>query len=211
VIEDAAQAIGAEYEGARAGSLAWCGAFSFFPTKNLGAFGDAGIITTSDDALAEKLRILRVHGGRTKYLHDYVGINSRLDTLQAAILLVKFGHFSRWTETRREHARTYRRRLGGANLTLPTERHRHVYNQFTIRSRNRDDLKQRLAEEGIGSEIYYPLPLHLQNCFAGLGYREGDLPESEAAAREVLSLPIEEGLTEEQLGAVCEAVGRLAE
>ena len=213
VMEDAAQAIGAEYEGRRAGSLGWCGAFSFFPTKNLGACGDGGIITTDDPALAETLRSIRVHGSKTRYYHETVGINSRLDTLQAAILLVKFQYLEQWTERRRANAAVYREHLQSEYVTLPTERRnaRHIYNQFTIRVNHRNEVKRRLADAGVGTEVYYPVPLHLQQCFAALGYREGDLPHSEAAAREVLSLPVEEGLgagdIETVAARVLEAVG----
>ena len=218
VIEDAAQAIGAEYEGARAGSLAWCGCFSFFPTKNLGGAGDGGMITTDDEALAEKLRMLRVHGSRTRYYHELVGINSRLDSLQAAILLVKFRYLEDWTERRRSNAAVYRERLGGdGRVGLPVERSgsRHVYNQFTVRVKDRDSVKRRLGEAGVGSEIYYPVPLHLQTCLAGLsyregGYREGDFPVSEAAAGEVLSLPIEEGLGAAEIECVAERLQLLS-
>lgn len=204
VIEDAAQAIGAEYEGARAGSLGWCGCFSFFPTKNLGALGDGGMVTTNDPVLAETLRTLRVHGSRTRYYHDCVGINSRLDSIQAAMLLVKLNYLDGWTERRVANANVYRERIGPDACVLPAEGRggRHVYNQFTIRVNQRDEVRRRLAEAGIGSEIYYPLPLHLQACFSGLGYREGDFPNSEAASRQVLSLPIEEGLSARELETV---------
>jgi dTDP-4-amino-4,6-dideoxygalactose transaminase len=210
VIEDAAQAIGAEYEGARSGSLAWCGCFSFFPTKNLGGAGDGGMITTDDEVLAEKLRMLRVHGSRTRYYHELVGINSRLDSLQAAILLVKFRYLEDWTERRRSNAAVYRERLGDdPRVVLPFEREnsRHVYNQFTVRVKDRDAVKRRSGEVGVGSEVYYPVPLHLQECFAGLGNREGDFPVSEAAAREVLSLPIEEGLGAQEIECVSQRFG----
>lgn len=196
VIEDAAQAIGAEFSGARAGSLGWCGCFSFFPTKNLGALGDGGLVTTNDPVLAETLRTLRVHGGKARYYHETVGINSRLDSIQAALLLVKLRYLNEWTDRRRANAAVYRDRLDGEACILPVEaaQMRHVYNQFTIRIRNRDEVRLRLAEAGIGSEVYYPVPLHLQTCFSDLNYAAGDFPCSEAAAREVLSLPIEEGL-----------------
>jgi dTDP-4-amino-4,6-dideoxygalactose transaminase len=203
VIEDAAQAIGAEYGGKRAGGLAWCGSFSFFPTKNLGACGDAGIVTTDDPGLAERLRMLRVHGSKSQYSHSLAGVNSRLDTMQAAILLVKLGYLDQWTEQRRANAMAYRERLAAAEVVLPADLSaRHIYNQFTIRVKNRDEVKQRLAAAGIGSGIYYPIPLHLQECFKGLGYQAGDFPESERAAREVLSIPIEEGLTAAEISAV---------
>jgi dTDP-4-amino-4,6-dideoxygalactose transaminase len=210
VIEDAAQAIGAEYKGRRAGALSLCGSFSFFPTKNLGGFGDGGLMTTDDPQLAERLSMLRVHGSRVKYYHEAVGINSRLDSLQAAILLVKLRYLDEWTEGRRAHAALYRELLAGSQVQTPVELPgmRHVYNQYTVRLRNRDEVRKQLAADGIGSEIYYPLPLHLQECFAYLGYKRGDLPHSEAAANEVLSLPIESGLSADDIAAVA---GRLAE
>lgn len=214
VIEDAAQAIGAEYKGRRAGSLGWCGAFSFFPSKNLGACGDAGMITTNDEELAAKLRILRVHGTKVRYYHEVVGVNSRLDTMQAAILLVKLRYLDGWTERRRGHAGLYRQLLGDADVILPQEfGGRHIYNQFTVRVADRDGVKLRLAAAGVGSEVYYPAPLHLQECFAGLGYRAGDFPVSERACREVLSLPIEDGLSgadvREVAGAVRKAINSM--
>ena len=209
VIEDAAQAIGAEYEGRRAGSLGLCGSFSFFPSKNLGGFGDGGIITTNDAGLAETLRRLRVHGSTVKYRHEVVGVNSRLDSMQAAILLVKFGFLEEWTDLRRANAAAYRERLGGrlaGRVGLPAERNycRHVYNQFTLTVPDRDRVRQRLADSGVASDIYYPIPLHLQECFAGLGYKAGDFPCSEAAAAEVLSIPIDPALTLDELETVVE-------
>jgi len=207
VIEDAAQALGAEYRGKRAGSLGLCGSFSFFPSKNLGACGDAGMITTNDPALAERLKMLHVHGSKVRYCHELVGMNSRLDTLQAAILLVKLGHLDEWTERRRANATAYRELLAAADVVLPEDKSsRHIYNQFTIRVKNRDEVKKLLAAAGIGSEIYYPLPLHLQECFKGLGYKAGDFPESERAANEVLSLPIEEGLSSAEIAVIAESV-----
>jgi dTDP-4-amino-4,6-dideoxygalactose transaminase len=207
VIEDAAQAIGAEYHGKRAGSMGRCGCFSFFPTKNMGACGDAGILTTNDPALAERLRMLRVHGSKVRYVHERVGVNSRLDTMQAAILLVKLQYLDQWTEKRRAHATFYRERLATANVTLPADAtDRHIYNQFTIRVQDRGEVKTRMAAAGVSSEIYYPIALHLQECFEDLGYKPGDFPESEQAAREVLSLPVEEGLTPGDLAAVAQAV-----
>jgi dTDP-4-amino-4,6-dideoxygalactose transaminase len=208
VIEDAAQAIGAKQGDSFAGSMALCGCFSFFPSKNLGGLGDGGIITTNDAALAEKLRLLRVHGSGATYYHQLTGINSRLDTLQAAVLLVKLPRLEGWTLKRRAHASLYRELLADARLpvTLPHSGPGmwHVYNQFTIRVADRDALRHRLAEAGVGSAVYYPLPLHLQACFADLGYSEGDFPESEKAAREVLSLPIEQGLSAADIRAVTE-------
>lgn len=209
VIEDAAQAIGAEQDGRRAGSLGLCGCFSFFPSKNLGGFGDGGMITTDDAALAGKLRLLRVHGSGATYYHQVTGVNSRLDTLQAAILLVKFQHLGEWTAGRRANAALYRaaltERLRG-RVQVPGENPGmlHVYNQFTVRLGNRDGVRERLAGLGVGTAVYYPLPLHLQKCFADLGYSEGDFPCSEAAALEVLSLPVEPGLSADDVAAVCE-------
>jgi dTDP-4-amino-4,6-dideoxygalactose transaminase len=207
VIEDAAQAIGSEYKGRRAGSLGLGGAFSFFPSKNLGACGDGGMLTTNDEEFAAKLRMLRVHGTKVRYYHELVGVNSRLDTIQAAILLVKLRHLDEWTERRRAHAALYRELLADADVVLPSESNgRHIYNQFTIRVKNRDRVKARLAEAGIGAEIYYPVPLHLQECYAGLGYKAGDFPESEKACQEVLALPIEEGLSDADVEAVAAAL-----
>lgn len=204
VIEDAAQAIGAEYHGRRAGSLGWCGAFSFFPSKNLGGLGDGGLITTNDADLAAKLRILREHGSEARYFHRMVGMNSRLDTLQAATLLAKFRHLDAWTASRRAHAAIYldQLQLGqlqGLLLPLQSPECLHVYNQFTIRVQNRDELKDRLAAAGVASAIYYPVPLHLQECFASVGYKPGDMPHSEAAARTVLSIPVESSLTDDEV------------
>ncbi len=211
VIEDAAQAIGAEYRGRRAGSMGAVGCFSFFPTKNLGGAGEGGILTTSDEALAGRLRALRVHGSRVRYFHDEVGTNSRLDTLQAAVLRVKLRHLDAWTARRIGLAALYRETLGrlGAPVVpppLPPYPACHVYHQFVIRAPQRDRLREHLAAAGIGSEIYYPLPLHLQKCFASLGYAEGDFPESERAAREVLALPIYPELGPEGVLAVCDAI-----
>lgn len=213
VIEDAAQAIGAEYKGRRAGSMGAIGCFSFFPTKNLGGAGEGGILTTNDSALAERLRALRVHGSRVRYFHDEVGTNSRLDTLQAAVLRVKLRHLDDWTARRAELASLYRETLAslGAPVIpppLPSYPARHVYHQFVIRAPRRDGLRQRLAEDGIGSEVYYPLPLHLQRCFAPLGYAEGAFPVSEAAAREVLALPVYPELSPAAVRAVCESIAR---
>jgi dTDP-4-amino-4,6-dideoxygalactose transaminase len=198
VIEDAAQAIGSEYRGRRAGSLGKIACFSFYPSKNLGCAGDGGLLTTNDPEIAETLRSLRAHGARKKYYHDRVGINSRLDSLQAAILRVKFRHLDAWADARRANAQRYRELFGAAGLesdaavVLPSEspNSHHVYNQFVIRVRERDRLRAYLADQGIGTEIYYPLPLHLQECFKGLGYREGDFPESERACREALAIPV---------------------
>jgi dTDP-4-amino-4,6-dideoxygalactose transaminase len=198
VIEDAAQAIGAEYEGARAGSLGSISALSFYPSKNLGGAGDGGMLTTNDSDLADRLRVLRSHGARSKYYHDHVGINSRLDALQAAILRVKFRYLDEWTRARRANAQRYHEYFNESGLTgeglvrLPIEENGryHVYNQFVIRVDHRDELRSFLAHRGIGSEIYYPLPLHLQVCFAGLGHHEGEFPVSELASKESLAIPV---------------------
>jgi dTDP-4-amino-4,6-dideoxygalactose transaminase len=208
VIEDAAQAIGAQHNGVMAGRMGWCATFSFFPSKNLGGLGDGGMMTTDDPELAAKLRLLRVHGSGATYYHKVVGVNSRLDTLQAAALLVKLPYLDGWTEGRRSNAETYRTCLsalppGRIALPIEAEGMRHIYNQFTIRLPDRDRVRQRLTELGVGSAVYYPLPLHQQECFANLGYVPGDFPESERAAGEVLSLPIESGLGADDVRAVC--------
>jgi len=204
VIEDAAQALGATYESARTGAVLHCGAmgrigcYSFFPSKNLGGFGDGGMLVTSDDGLAERLRELRVHGGRQMYHHREVGWNSRLDALQAAVLRVKLPHLDRWSAGRAENAARYDRLLAESGLLetdrvrLPAReaRARHIFNQYTLRVERRDELKQHLDAAGIGNSVYYPVPLHLQECFRELGHREGDFPEAERACREVLALPV---------------------
>ncbi|HUA86861.1 MAG TPA: DegT/DnrJ/EryC1/StrS family aminotransferase [Bryobacteraceae bacterium] len=197
VIEDAAQSIGAEYKGQRA-LFGDAGCISFFPSKNLGAFGDGGMVVANEGALAGKLAALRVHGALRKYFYDYVGINSRLDTLQAAILRVKLKFLDAETAGRQKNSELYRSLLHDLPITLPRPadyQTRHVYNQFVIRAPRRDELKSHLQENGIGSEIYYPLSLHQQVCFKDLGYGEGDFPESEKAAREVLALPIHSALS----------------
>ncbi len=217
VIEDAAQAIGADDEkGRRAGSIGAMGCFSFYPTKNLGAAGEAGLVTTNDDAIAERLRRLRVHGGATEYHHEEVGFNSRLDTIQAAVLRVKLPHLDRWSNARRERAETYTRMLSEAGLdgvvTPPYVRPgaRHIFHQYVIRvpAARRDALIEHLKSNGVGTKIYYPVPLHLQPCFAYLGYKEGDFPESERAARETLALPMYPELTQEQQEYVVETIRR---
>lgn len=193
VLEDAAQAIGAKSVDGVAGTVGDAGAFSFFPTKNLGGFGDGGMITTDDDLLAEKLFKLRVHGGRQMYHHEMVGTNSRLDALQAAVLRVKLKHLDEWAAARRENACRYEGALPdveGVRVPGVAEGNFHVYNQFTLRAERRDVLRAHLAERGIGSGIYYPVPLHLQACFSSLGGAPGDLPVTETLCGEVLSLPI---------------------
>lgn len=213
VVEDAAQAIGATFPGGPcAGTLGDIGCFSFFPSKNLGAFGDGGMVITNDEELAEKLRVIRVHGSKPKYYHKVVGGNFRLDALQAAVLRVKLKYLPRWTEMRRENASRYRSLCevrGLANrVALPEDSPGHIYNQFVIRIGERDTLRAFLREQGIENEIYYPVPLHLQECFAALGYRRGDLPRAESAARESLALPIYPELTADQQAYVVEQIGR---
>src|SRR5712672_2265859 len=209
VIEDAAQAIGTEYKnGVRAGSIGDVGCFSFFPSKNLGAFGDAGLCTTNDAELAESLRVLRVRGGKPKYFHAVVGGNFRIDELQAAVLRVKLKYLDGWTEGRQRNAAYYDAAFADAGLgeklrTPPAvPGYRHIFNQYVVRVQNRDALRARLTERGIGSEIYYPVPLHLQKCFAYLNHRAGDFPQSERAAAETLALPIYPELNEAQLAYV---------
>ncbi|TVP74798.1 MAG: DegT/DnrJ/EryC1/StrS family aminotransferase [Gemmatimonadales bacterium] len=221
VIEDAAQAIGARQRATSnpdspngevaAGASGIAGAFSFFPTKNLGGFGDGGLVSARDPELAEKVAKLRVHGGRQMYHHEMVGTNSRLDALQAAVLSVKLAHLADWTDARRANACRYHERLAqisGLELPVVMEGNWHVYNQFTIRVRDRDGLRAALAEEGIGTGVYYPVPLNLQPCFSELGGHPGQLPESERACSEVLSLPIFPELREEQIDRVAEAIRR---
>ena len=201
VIEDAAQAIGARYHDRPVGSLGHMACISFFPTKNLGAFGDAGMVVTDDDSLAERLRMLRVHGGRKKYHHEILGINSRLDALQAAVLNVKVKYLPQWIEARRRIADRYNRALYDVpGVTTPTilDGMFHAYHQYTVRVSARDDVQKGLAARGIGTTVYYPLCLHLQPVFAELGYMEGDIPESERASAEALSLPMFPELTVEE-------------
>jgi dTDP-4-amino-4,6-dideoxygalactose transaminase len=213
LIEDAAQSIGAEYPPhRRSGGIGDIGCLSFFPTKNLGAFGDAGMCVTNDDALAAKLRMLRVHGMEPKYYHAMIGGNFRIDEMQAAVLLVKFRHLEAWHEGRRRNAAFYNaafRRAGLADrVVTPVEMpgYRHIYNQYVVRVPDRDRLRAFLAECGIGTEVYYPVPLHMQQCFAYLGYRPDDCPESARAARETLALPIYPELTEVQLQYVVDSI-----
>jgi len=209
VLEDAAQAIGAKSAAGVAGTAGDAGAFSFFPTKNLGGFGDGGLVTTDDEALAERVMKLRVHGGRQMYHHEMVGTNSRLDALQAAVLRVKLRHLDEWTAARRENACRYEGMLSDVEEVRPPvvgEGNFHVYNQYTIRAERRDALRAFLTERGIGSGVYYPVPLHLQQCFASLGYGPGDLPVTESLCGEVLSLPIFPELGEERLGRVADTI-----
>jgi len=225
VFEDAAQAFGATWRGKNAGGLGLAAGFSFYPTKNLSAFGDAGCVTTHDRALAERVRSLRNHGSARRYYHDEIGWNARMDSIQAAVLRVKLKHLPEWNARRRELASTYDELLMRAGLadtrphageavsalnpvrlltTMPEAGH--IYHQYVVRVQARDRLKEHLAERGIGTEVYYPVPLHLQKCFAYLGYAEGDLPEAEQASREVLALPIFPELTAEEQQRVVDAM-----
>jgi dTDP-4-amino-4,6-dideoxygalactose transaminase len=212
VIEDACQAIGATYKGRLAGSMGTIACFSFFPSKNLGAFGDAGLVTTNDAALAAEVKLLRNHGAEARYFHQKVGGNFRLDALQAAILRVKRPHLPQWTAMRRENAARYGRLFAGlmadSRVVLPVEPEGrfHIYNQFVVRVPERDRVRATLTDRGIASEIYYPVPFHLQECFAGLGYTRGDFPQAEAAAASTLALPIYGELTAAQQEAVVSAV-----
>lgn len=202
IIEDAAQAIGAKQDGKTVGELGTAATYSFFPTKNLGAYGDAGMLVTSNDEIAENARIIRVHGSKPKYYHHMLGYNSRLDELQAAILNVKLPHLSKWTEQRRVNAAYYTDQLAKVAdyVTPPTEDegYYHVYHQYTLRVKRRDELQEFLKQQGIATMIYYPVPLHLQPVFAYLGYKEGDLPITEQATKEALSLPMFPELKKEQ-------------
>jgi dTDP-4-amino-4,6-dideoxygalactose transaminase len=217
VIEDAAQSIGTVYaDGRSAGTLGVMGCLSFFPSKNLGGIGDGGMVVTSDDGLAERLRLLRNHGAKPKYYHKIVGGNFRLDTIQAAALLVKLRHLDAWHEERQKHADLYRELFRQAGIvgtvglpevvdSTPGVRS-HIYNQFVIRTPKREALREFLTAQGIGTEVYYPVPFHLQECFSDLGYQAGDFPESERAARETLALPVYPELTSEQQAYVVEQI-----
>jgi dTDP-4-amino-4,6-dideoxygalactose transaminase len=208
VVEDAAQAIGSEYKGRRAGSLGAAGCFSFFPSKNLGGYGDGGMITTDSDEMADLLISLREHGQTETYHHWTIGTNSRLDALQAAVLLVKLRYLDGWSDGRARNADYYSSRFEGTAVTPPLreEWSRHIYNQYIVRAPERDALLAHLREQGIGCAIYYPVPLHLQECFRPLGYGDGDLPESERAARETISIPVFSLLTEEEREHVADTV-----
>jgi dTDP-4-amino-4,6-dideoxygalactose transaminase len=214
VIEDAAQAIGSIYRSRPLGTIGAFGCFSFFPSKNLGAFGDAGLLTSEDDELAARARLLRTHGMRPKYYHHLVGANFRMDALQAAVLRVKAPHLAAWTDGRRANAARYRTLFQAAGLdssvTLPDAPadRLHIFNQFVIRTPDRDGLKRHLDELGIGNEIYYPVPFHLQPCFADLGYRPGAFPHAERAAQESLAIPVYGELTLDQQEAVVSAIGQ---
>lgn len=220
VIEDAAQAIGAEYrDGRRAGSMGTIGCLSFFPSKNLGCLGDGGMVVTNDANLAERMKVLRVHGGKPKYYHKMIGGNFRLDTIQAAVLNVKLNYLDEWTRRRQENARRYETLFQQSGLVqkakvrLPDPvyresgaKHYHIYNQFVLRVDKRDDLMAYLKQKGIGTEVYYPVPFHLQECFRYLGHKEGDFPESECAAKETVAIPIYPELSSAQQAEVVEAI-----
>jgi dTDP-4-amino-4,6-dideoxygalactose transaminase len=222
VVEDAAQAWGAKWNGKNAGSIGDIACFSFYPTKNLSAAGDAGMVTTNDDRLAERTTMLRAHGSRVRYYHDEIGWNSRLDSVQAAVLGVKLKHIADWNRARSEKACRYHGLLQKSGLASATTTEvtatapiallenrpeaQHVYHQYVVRAHRRDELRQYLTEQGVGTEIYYPVPLHLQKCFEYLGYAKGSLPESERASREVLALPIFPELTQEEQQYVVNAI-----
>ena len=213
MIEDAAQAIGAEYKGRRAGTLGRMACFSFFPTKNLGGYGDGGMLTTDDEALAKQLAALRVHGSSERYYHHSVGINSRLDALQAAVLRIKLPSLDSWTTARQRNAALYRDAFAASKAPIEPpyvdpSTTRHVYNQFVIRAPKRDALRAHLTAQGIGTEIYYPLPLHMQECFRYLGYKPGDFPATERATAEVLALPIYPELTADDIAYVADAIAQ---
>ena len=212
VIEDAAQSHQAEFDGVRCGSLGDLACFSFYPGKNLGAYGDAGAVTGNDVSLLERVRKLRDHGRTSKYEHDEIGFGERIDAIQAAILGVKLRHLEDWTTRRRAHATRYDELLDGVNVERPVEaeRRRHVYHLYVVRSQRRDDLLAALKDEGIGAGVHYPVPLHRQPAYSVLGYGDQSLPETERAAAEVLSLPMYPEMTEEQIGVVASAVRRLA-
>ncbi|MDQ3213941.1 MAG: DegT/DnrJ/EryC1/StrS family aminotransferase [Acidobacteriota bacterium] len=213
VVEDACQAIGATYKGRPAGSMGTAGCLSFFPSKNLGAFGDAGLVTTGDSGLAHEIRLLRNHGAEPKYVHTRIGGNFRMDALQAAVLRVKLPHLPRWTAMRRENAARYEALFAAAGLgrlvSLPVTPpgYGHIFNQFVVRVQNRDRVRACMTGRGIGTEVYYPVPFHLQECFASLGYGRGDFPHAEAAAASTLALPIYAELTAGQQEAVVAALG----
>jgi dTDP-4-amino-4,6-dideoxygalactose transaminase len=208
VVEDAAQAIGSQYRGRDAGTLGDAGCFSFFPTKNLGCAGDGGMVVTNDDETAELLRMLRVHGGRSEYYHEIVGYNSRLDTLQAALLSAKLPYLKAWTEARRKNADRYDEALKDLPLKTPKAMPwaYHIYNQYTIALDRRDELMEWLKERQIGHKIYYPVPFHMQKCFGDLDYSAGDLPQSEKAAASVVSIPIFGEMTEAEQGEVIDSI-----
>ena len=208
IIEDAAQAIGATYQGRKAGSIGTVGCFSFYPSKNLGAYGDGGMVVTDDASIADRIRLLRVHGAKPKYFHKVIGINSRLDTLQAAILLVKLGYLDSWSEKRRRNAAVYDGLFRNTEVVIPGVLRGNVsiYNQYVVRVPKREAVREFLKKRGIGTDVYYPLPLHLQECFKELGYERGQLPHAESASLETLAIPIYPELTPEQQEYVASAI-----
>ena len=208
VIEDSAQAVGAEYKGKKAGSIGDLGCFSFFPSKNLGGMGDGGMVTCNSEELEELIHMLRIHGGRPKNYHAAIGINGRLDTIQASILIRKLGHLDDWCDKRRQKASYYTEKMKGLDLVTPKTMsfNKHVFHQYVIRVKERDGLMEHLKENNIGCAVYYPVPQHLQECLADLGYKEGDMPETEKAAEETLALPVFPEITEEEQDYVIEAV-----
>ena len=208
VIEDAAQAIGSEYKGRRAGSMGTVGCFSFFPSKNLGCFGDGGAVTTTDSALADRMNLLRNHGAKPKYFHKVVGGNFRLDTIQAAVLLVKLKYLDSWSAKRQQHAAFYDQQLARCDSITPPKvvASRHIFNQYVLRVADRDGLREHLKQQQVGNEVYYPQPMHLQECFADLGHGEGDFPESEKAALNTVAVPIFPELTAAQKDQVVAAL-----
>jgi dTDP-4-amino-4,6-dideoxygalactose transaminase len=211
VVEDACQAIGSEYYGKKAGSLATAGCFSFFPTKNLGCYGDGGMVVTNDDALADKILLWRSHGSRKKYYYEDLGCNSRLDEIQAAVLRIKLGYLDSWNKKRQKLADLYAEKLANANCKLQqvAEGCRSVWNMFVIRTEKRDQVIEGLSKEGIGTGVYYPLPLHLQEVYKDLGYSRGDLPVAEKACLEAVALPLYPGLREEEVKKIAELVCRI--
>jgi dTDP-4-amino-4,6-dideoxygalactose transaminase len=223
IVEDAAQAFGASWRGRRAGTLGHAAGFSFYPTKNLSAFGDGGLVTTNDAEMADHVRRLRNHGSRVRYYHEEIGWNSRLDSIQAAVLRVKLKYLDQWNARRREIAARYDQMLVDCRLASPASRGgwaakepvrllctlpqaHHIYHQYVIRVKRRDELRPFLTARGVGSEVYYPVPLHMQDCFSYLGYREGDLPHTELAAKEVLALPIFPEITDDEQQRVVDAL-----
>jgi dTDP-4-amino-4,6-dideoxygalactose transaminase len=206
LIDDAAQSIGAKIEGKHIANYSHISTYSFFPTKNLGAYGDAGMVVAKDDGIQRKIRMLRIHGAESKYIHSLIGINSRMDTIQAAILKAKLHYLDEWISRRREIAAKYDSELKGVKTPVVLDGHYHVYHQYTIMSAKRDELMDYLKGKGIESQVYYPLPLHLQECFSYLGYKQCDFPFSEAAADKALSIPINEMLTDEQVEYVIDAI-----
>jgi dTDP-4-amino-4,6-dideoxygalactose transaminase len=226
VIEDACQAIGADYKGKRAGSLGDLGCFSFFPSKNLGGYGDSGLVTCNNADLADRVSLLRNHGQRPKYHNQIVGGNFRMDAIQAAVLRVKFTHLEYWTETRREHAATYRKLFTEKGISIPLSDFglksgvvlpiemgfgRHIYHLYMVRTKYRDELSAYLKANGIGNEIYYPIPLHLQECFSDMMFKPGDFPNSERAAKETLSLPIFPELTDDMLSRIVDTISEFTQ